>query len=737
DVEGAPDLDVTVDGLPDGVTYYAPTKTISGFPTRTGEYKVTVTATTAGGQLKASKEYTLRVTTAASIVTESLKDGLAGQAYDQAIETAGFPAATVTVDGLPDGLEYKDGKITGAPKTAGTSQVTVTASNGVGEKDVKTFKLTVNETPAISTESLAAAQTGAAYSADVTVTGTPAPKVDVSGLPAGLGYKDGKIAGTPTESGEFTVVVSATNGTADPVTRELKLTVNAPASIVTDALADGIAGQEYAQPIETAGFPAATVTVEGLPEGLSYKDGKIAGTPKTAGTYKVTVKASNGIGDAASKTLTLTVDETPAISTESLAAAQTGVEYSADVTVTGTPAADVTVSGLPAGLSYKDGKITGTPAESGAFTVTVKASNKAGSVSKDLKLTVNAPASIETGSLADATVGQAYTQSILTSGFPAATVEVSGLPEGLGFDAVSNAITGTPKAAGTATVTVTASNGIGEKVVKDFELKVNGVPASVETSELPATTVGSEYAADITVAGTPAPTVDVSGLPAGLEYKDGKIQGAPTESGEFTVSVKAENGIGAPATKDLKLTVNAPASIETDALADGIVGQAYSQKVETAGFPAATVVVSGLPEGLSYADGQITGTPKAAGTATVTVTASNGIGDAASKTLTLTVNQAAAVTTTELPAATQYTAYSADITATGSPAPSVTVEGDLPAGLTYADGKIQGTPTQTGEFKLTVKAGNGVAADATAELTLTVAAIPAQTVYRVYNPVTG
>ncbi|MFR0559011.1 putative Ig domain-containing protein, partial [Pseudoscardovia radai] len=98
---------------------------------------------------------------------------------------------------------------------------------------------------------------------------------------------------------------------------------------------------------------------------------------------------------------------------------------------------------------------------------------------------------------------------------------------------------------------------------------------------------------------------------------------------------------------------------------------------------------------------------------------------------------AAAVTTTELPAATQYTAYSADITATGSPAPSVTVEGDLPAGLTYADGKIQGTPTQTGEFKLTVKAGNGVAADATAELTLTVAAIPAQTVYRVYNPVTG
>ncbi|MFR0559007.1 putative Ig domain-containing protein, partial [Pseudoscardovia radai] len=160
--------------------------------------------------------------------------------------------ATVTVDGLPEGLSYKDGKIAGVPKAAGTSQVTVTASNGVGEKAVKTFELTVNETPVISTESLAAAQTGVEYSADVTVTGTPAPKVDVSGLPAGLGYKDGKITGTPTESGEFTVSVSATNGTADPVTRELKLTVNAPASIVTDALADGIAGQEYAQPIETA-----------------------------------------------------------------------------------------------------------------------------------------------------------------------------------------------------------------------------------------------------------------------------------------------------------------------------------------------------------------------------------------------------------------------------------------------------------------------------------------------------
>jgi hypothetical protein len=60
------------------------------------------------------------------------------------------------------------------------------------------------------------------------------------------------------------------------------------------------------------------------------------------------------------------------------------------------------------------------------------------------------------------------------------------------------------------------------------------------------------------------------------------------------------------------------------------------------------------------------------------------------------------------------------VTATGVPVPTITESGVLPDGVTFSDGFLSGTPTETGVFTLTLTAQNGVPPNATETFTLTV-----------------
>lgn len=81
----------------------------------------------------------------------------------------------------------------------------------------------------------------------------------------------------------------------------------------------------------------------------------------------------------------------PSITTESLPEGKVNEEYSASLTADGSEPIEwsVTQGSLPTGLSLtKDGKITGKPTAPGEYVFTVTASNDAGSVSKELTITV-------------------------------------------------------------------------------------------------------------------------------------------------------------------------------------------------------------------------------------------------------------------------------------------------------------------------------------------------------------
>lgn len=171
-------------------------------------------------------------------------------------------------------------------------------------------------------------------------------------------------------------------------------------------------------------------------------------------------------------------------------------------------------------------------------------------------------------------------------------------------------------------------------------------------------------------------------------------------------------------------------AIRTDSLANGIVGVAYSAALSaepSADGKAITWSASGLPDGLTLngTTGAISGTPTAAGTYSVVVTASEADGGIASASFTILVRETV-INTESLPNALQNAEYSAALSATGAVGGAITwsiASGGLPAGLTLiaATGVISGTPTAKGASTFTVTATEEGGGTAAKELTLTVA----------------
>src|SRR5207244_1475021 len=143
----------------------------------------------------------------------------------------------------------------------------------------------------------------------------------------------------------------------------------------------------------------------------------------------------------------------------------------------------------------------------------------------------------------------------------------------------------------------------------------------------------------------------------------------------------AHNGVGSDATQSFTLTVNQAAAITSPAATAFTVGAGGSFTVTATGSPKPTLSESGssLAGGVTFdaASGLLAGTAAAGTGATyhLVFTAHNGIGSDDTQNFTLTINQAAAITS---PAATTFSIGSGGsftVTATGSPKPTLSESG--------------------------------------------------------------
>jgi hypothetical protein len=197
-----------------------------------------------------------------------------------------------------------------------------------------------------------------------------------------------EIEGTPTSPGTYKFTIKATNAEGWS-SREFTLVVqqaSPPPLVSSFTLPDGAVGEAYVGATLTATGSPSSWSWTGAPPGLQLSSsGIISGIPVTAGTYHVTVTASNAWGTSPAQTGTLIINPPPpAAQPLFMTGLDDGIEnvpYSARVYAYTVPDMQWTLTGgtMPPGLKFEDGIISGTPlGGEGRYSLTVRVSSAGG-----------------------------------------------------------------------------------------------------------------------------------------------------------------------------------------------------------------------------------------------------------------------------------------------------------------------------------------------------------------------
>lgn len=328
---------ITAGALPSGLTLTT-AGIVSGTPTTAGTSSTTIRGTDANGCF-ASVVYATIIAPPAvcPVITLSpatLPTGMVGTAYTQPITASGGTSPytyAVTAGTLPTGLTLTSaGVLSGTPTTAGSSPVTITATDANGCPASIVYTLVVAPVAVcpvitLSPVVLPSGMIAVAYSQPITASGGTAPYVftlTLGTLPAGLTLTPaGLLSGTPTTVGSSNVSIRGTdaNGCFATVAYVIVITPAAVCPVLTltpATLPNAAVGTAYSQQLTAAGGLAPyiyTITAGSLPAGMTLTPaGLIAGTPTTAGTSTVTIRATDANGCFVSIVLTiLTVTTVP------------------------------------------------------------------------------------------------------------------------------------------------------------------------------------------------------------------------------------------------------------------------------------------------------------------------------------------------------------------------------------------------------------------------------------------
>jgi hypothetical protein len=195
------------------------------------------------------------------------------------------------------------------------------------------------------------------------------------------------------------------------------ITVN-PASLPA-----GTVGAPYSQTFTaTGGTALRTFALTGtLPAGLSFSaaTATLSGTPTQTGSFPITVTATDANGCTGSRSYTLVINcPTITLSPASLPAGTVGAAYSQTVTASGGIAPhtfSLSAGRLPSGLSLSSGgSLSGTPAQTGSFSFTIKATDVNGCMGEQAYMLVIAARSAREVCLQDDRNGNVLLINTLT-----------------------------------------------------------------------------------------------------------------------------------------------------------------------------------------------------------------------------------------------------------------------------------------------------------------------------------
>ena len=486
--------------------------------------------------------------------------------------------------------------------------------------------------------------------------------------------------------------------------------------ITSPSTATATVGQSFSYQITATNNPTG-FDATGLPANLSVNPstGLISGTPAATGTFSITLSATNAGGTGMAE-LTLTVNPPPPVITSALTATATvGQAFSYQITATNNPTS-FDATGLPADLSVNPstGLISGTPATTGIFLVTLSATNAGGTGTAQLTLTVNPPPPVITSpSTATATVGQAFSYQITATNNPT-SFAATGLPANLTVDTSTGLISGAPSAAGSFSITLSATNAGGTGMAP-LTLTVSPTTPVITSALTTNAGVGQPFSYQVTATNNPT-SFDATGLPANLTVNTstGLISGLPSAVGSFSIGLSATNA-GGTGTATLTLDVGLVPVITSPLSASTTTGRAFSYQFGTTG--ATSLAASNLPPGLTFypALRAIAGNPTIDGTFQIGLSASNSSGTTNAN-LALTVQKPASnlliISVTSATGRTGSPFHFQVATSGGSSATRLTAVG-LPPGLSAdpVTGVISGTATTDKSYSVTLSVTDGMTID--------------------------
>jgi hypothetical protein len=411
----------------------------------------------------------------------------------------------------------------------------------------------------------------------------------LSALPPGFALESGDsspyggyyLVGQPLSQGTFTFTLKAVDSLGNTGVSTFTLTVAPFTLYTTTQLADGSVGTAYSQQLlsfdSTSTVSWSIAPGSALPPGLGVSPaGVISGTPTAANYYSFQLN-----GTAAGLTVpfffNLRISNIVITNALTLQEGTVGVPYSYTLTATGNVASLVwsaQYEQLPGLTMSPTGTISGTPSYTGAFPITITATDGTIPVSISTTLYINDPNpteldyTLQNTGLPDATVGASYVYNLIPDGGipPYSWIVAPGstLPPGLSL--ISGAqlspniapgatqLAGAPTTVGMYTFNLIATDITGAQTRRTFTLKVS--PLSIVSAYgggLPSATENTSYAEQFTAVGgkppytfsTSATYLDNDILPPGMSLSStGLLSGTPTSTGNYSFYLTVQDSLG-------------------------------------------------------------------------------------------------------------------------------------------------------------------------------------------------
>ncbi|GAB4056412.1 beta strand repeat-containing protein [Spirosoma litoris] len=539
--------------LPDGLNL-STTGVLSGTPTESGSFTITVQATDANGCSAVGANYILTITDNTPTITDF-------GAVNTSVCVGSLLTFTATVGNVSGLYNYTLTNGIGTPTSGVKNSTAFTQNLTSSESGSQSFTLIVS-----ANSQLASATT------DVTVSSLPVPSLTNNGpisctLPAvtltasgGNSYtftKSGEVIGAPgstntvdvTSAGTYTVRVANVTGCVSTTTTNVA-NIAAIVTATNPATRNGVVNVSFSQTFSASGgtLPRSFSVASGsLPDGLSLSTtGVLSGTPTESGSFTITVQATdvNGCsGVGASYVLTI-IDNTPIISdfgavNTSLCVGSIATFTATIGNVTGTYNYTLTngigtpTSGIKTSAAFSQ-NLTLAGSGTQSFTLTIRANNQSTSATIDITVSPFPVASLTNNGPLSCTL---TTVTLTASGGTSYTFIKSG--EVVGTPGSTNTIDVTTL--GTYTVRVANATGC----VSTTTTTVGNIVATVNVNN-PSTTNGVQnvaFSRNFTASGGTAPrsfSVVSGSLPTGLNLSaTGVLSGTPTQSGSFSITVRA------------------------------------------------------------------------------------------------------------------------------------------------------------------------------------------------------